>query len=179
MRLVSVMSPRGPLPTNEDERVTPTGPAPPPGPGADDELRALFAAQYVPMVRLATLLVDRVEIAEEVVQEAFLLLHRRWDEIDAPGAYLRLTVVNRCRDALRRRRVRRREPASPSWSHDAPDEMADAIAALPERMRTAIVLRFYGDLTIDQISDAMGARPGTVKSWIHRALGRLREVIEP
>jgi RNA polymerase sigma-70 factor (sigma-E family) len=138
----------------------------------------LYADRYLPMVRLATLLVDRVEVAEEIVQDAYAVLYRRWDRIENPQAYLRLEVVNRSRDALRRRRVARRLTFRSTEVRDHPDEMADAIARLPERQRTAVVLRFYEDLAIEQIAEAMGTRPGTVKSWLHRAMARLRGEIE-
>jgi RNA polymerase sigma factor (sigma-70 family) len=144
----------------------------------DDRLggfAALYRDRYVPMVRLSVLLVDRVELAEEVVQDAFAVVFRRWDELDSPGGYLRREVVNRSRDLLRRRRLERgrERVAPPSW--DAPDEMSDAVARLPERQRVAVVLRFYEDLTVDQIAEVMDARAGTVKSWLHRALARLGE----
>jgi hypothetical protein len=103
---------------------------------------AIYADRYLPMVRLATLLVDRVEVAEEIVQDAYAVLYRRWDRIENPQAYLRLEVVNRSRDALRRRRVARRVTFRSAEVRDHPDEMADAVARLPERQRTAVVLRF-------------------------------------
>lgn len=155
-------------------------PAHPGRPGHDRDFEDLYRRRYLAMVRLATLVLGQVELAEEVVQEAFAAVYQRWDAIDEPTAYLRATVVNRCRDALRRRRLASREAAaSTEAACDAPDLLRDAIAALPERQRTAVVLRFYEDLTIDEIAEVMATRPGTVKSWLHRALGRLRKVVEP
>lgn len=58
------------------------------------------------------------------------------------------------------------------------DELADALAALPPKRRTAVVLRYYAGLDTREIADAMGVRPGTVKSLLHRALAQLREEIE-
>ena len=57
------------------------------------------------------------------------------------------------------------------------EEMADAIAALPYRQRAAIVLRFWHDCTEAEIAAALGCRPGTVGSLIHRALAELRKVM--
>jgi len=138
-----------------------------------------YRDRYAPMVRLATLLVDRVEVAEEIVQEAFAAAYLRWPRLDAPAGYVRTAVVNRSRDALRWRRRRRVtavddatvEPAEPV------DHVRAAIAALPRAQRTAIVLRFYEDLTVDGIADAMRTRPGTVKSLLHRGIAALREEI--
>jgi RNA polymerase sigma factor (sigma-70 family) len=145
----------------------------------DAAFRALYAARYVPMVRLAALLVDRIELAEEIVQDSFAVVYQRWAEIDSPAGYLRTTVVNRCHDALRRRRLDRRPPPRLEVVVDEPDELADSIAALPRDQRMAVVLRFYEDMTVDEIAQALHARPGTVKSWLSRAMAQLRREITP
>lgn len=84
---------------------------------AGEHLESIFRSEYRSLVRLARLLVDDVENAEEVVQEAFLALHRNWDRARDPLAYLRTCVVNGARGQLRRRatapppaRRRTREP---------------------------------------------------------------------
>jgi len=141
---------------------------------------AFYRDRYPAMVRLATLLVDRVEIAEEVAQEAFAAVYQRWPNLDAPAGYLRTSVVNRSRDALRWRK-RRTVSALAEATVEQPepvDHVRAAIAALPHRQRAAVVLRFYEDLTIDEIASALGARPGTVKSLLHRGLAALREEID-
>lgn len=71
----------------------------------DATIEALFRAEFVSMVRLAYRLVGNSHEAEEVVQYSFAEIHRRFDELKRPGAYLRTTVVLRCRSVLRRRRV--------------------------------------------------------------------------
>ncbi len=59
------------------------------------------------------------------------------------------------------------------------DEVVDALAKLPMRQRAALVLRYYQDLSEADIAEALGVRPGTVKSLLSRGLDQLREVIEP
>ena len=142
---------------------------------------ALYRDRYDAMVRLAALLVDRTEQAEEIVQDAFAALYERWDHVDVPAAYVRTVVVNRCRDALRRRRVaaaltlgRVQEATEPTG-----DLLHDALAALPARQRSVLILRFYEDLPNDDVARLLKLRPGTVKSLVHRGLSTLREVIEP
>lgn len=147
---------------------------------ADDDFVALYQRSYSSMVRLATLLVDQVDVAEEVVQDAFLAVYRRWSSTDDPGAYVRTCVVNRCRDVQRRRRLRRQRIhlGSVDPTVHEPELLRDAIGALPTNQRVTLVLRFYEDLSIPQIAEVMGTRQGTVKSWLHRALSQLRGVIE-
>ena len=63
---------------------------------ADRSFDGLFVRKWLPMVRLATLLVGSPAIAEEVVQDAFTSVNERWDAVEHPDAYLRTSVVNGC-----------------------------------------------------------------------------------
>lgn len=144
-----------------------------------DALTTLFRSQYAPLVRLAFLLVGSNTVAEELVQDAFAQLVRRWNTVEHPKAYLRAAVLNICRSHVRRAILERRHRSVPALSAtDSPDELSDALARLSPRKRTAIVLRFYEDLTEEQIASALGCRPGTVKSLIHRGLADLRGMVE-
>lgn len=139
----------------------------------------LFATEYRSMVRLATLMVDSVAIAEELVQDAFVKLHKKWSDIKTPVAYLRTTVMNNCHNELRgriRERKSRRLLREEIVELEA-DEMLDAVRKLPERQRAAIVLRFYEDLSEAEIARTLGVAPGTVKSLLHRATAELRRVM--
>ena len=144
--------------------------------GFDD----LYRAEYRPMVRLARGLVDTSERAEEIVQDAFAKVFERWSRLDEPGGYLRTAVVNGARSELRKREVRRRvgltRRASPPLIEQ--DYLIDALEALPPNQKTALVLRFYGDMSEKEIAEAMGVRPGTVKSATSRGLAALRKAIE-
>lgn len=149
----------------------------------DAGFEALFAAEYVAMVRLAVLLLGNEDEAEEVVQDAFAVVHERWRHLDRPGGYLRRCVVNRCRDLQRRRAVLRRlrrsqGPAREATAELGADDLFDALARLAPRRRAAVVLRFYEGRSEAEIADVLGVRPGTVKSLLHRALADLREVLE-
>jgi hypothetical protein len=70
----------------------------------DASLAGLYRQEYAPMVRLAHLITGSNEVAEDVVQDAFVRMYRNWDRADQPGAYLRTIVVNGCRTWHRRRR---------------------------------------------------------------------------
>jgi len=138
-----------------------------------------YAAEYAPMVRLAYVLVDTVEQAEEVVQDAFARLLPRFERVEDPKGYLRIAVLNGGRSALRRRRVARARlrPLAERGGPPAGDEILDAVRALPEPQRSAVVMRYYLDLSEAEIGRSLGLKPGTVKSTLSRARDRLREAI--
>ncbi len=140
----------------------------------------LFRRRYEPMVRVAFLLVGSQAEAEDVVQDAFARVELRWARIDNPEGYLHRCVVNRSHDVLRRRRLEQRFRLlrRDETSELQADELGDALAALSPRRRAAVVLRYYAGLREREIAEALGVRPGTVKSMLHRALSELREVIE-
>ncbi len=151
-----------------------------------DDLARLYELEHAPMVRLATLLLGGQARAEEVVHDAFITVFQRRDGIDRPGAYLRRTVVNNCYDVQRRGGTEQRKLELVSQTTDSRavalppdfDETWLALGALSHKQRTALVLRFYEDLTIDAVADVMGERPGTVKSLVHRGLKTLRTEME-
>ena len=147
------------------------------GAGTFDDL---FRRRYEGMVRVAYLLLGSQAEAEDVVQDAFARIELRWAKLTNPDGYLHRCVVNRSHDLLRRRRLEQRFRAlrRDETTELGADELADALAALPPRRRTAIVLKYYAGLREREIAEAMGVRPGTVKSMLHRALAELREVIE-
>lgn len=145
----------------------------------DDPLIQLYRERYEPMVRLAYLMTGDRAVAEELVQDAFVSVHRAWDRATNPPAYLRVAVVNACRSWGRRRTLeihRRPAPADPYLL--VADEMWDALQVLPMRQRAAIVLRFYEDLPDERIAELLGCRPATVRTAIHRGLARLRKEME-
>jgi RNA polymerase sigma-70 factor (sigma-E family) len=140
----------------------------------------LFADRYQPMVRLATLIVGSEAVAEELVQDALVRVHHKWATVEHPSAYLRTAVVNACRNNRRRARLERlHAPKVAPTVAPAQEPLVDALATLNGRQRVAVVLRYYEDLSEADIAVALGCRPGTVKSLLHRPLSQLREVIEP
>ncbi len=138
-----------------------------------------YRAEYAPMVRLARGLVDTSESAEEIAQDAFAQVFERWDRLYSPGGYLHTAVVNGARSELRKREVRRRVGlGQPRQVPTERDYLTDALDRLAPKRKTALVLRYYAGLSEREIAEAMGVRPGTVKSLVSRGLAELREVIE-
>ena len=151
---------------------------------------ALYKASALGLIRMAYVVLGDLPSAEDVVQEAFVGLYRRWDRLaDPAGAtyYLRTSVLNGCRSALRRRAVRRRPLADPPSAVSAEmvvlggEEREDVIRALrrlPDRQREVLILRFYAELPDEQIARVMGIRPGTVRSTAFRALDALGRTLK-
>jgi len=154
---------------------TPTDSSPTPW---DPQLLAVYQSDYLGLVRLAVLVGADRSVAEELVQDAFVAVHRTWDRVRYPLPYLRRTVVNRCRSWGRRQTLERdRRPAADDPAVLIADELWDALGRLPERQRGAIVCRFYLDLPDADIAEILDCRPATVRTAIHRGLAKLREEI--
>jgi len=160
-------------------------------PAADEALAALYAEQYPSLVRLSAFVVGDLGTAEEVVQDCFVGMYRAfWRLRDSDKAlhYLRRSVVNRSRSVLRHRTVADRhqpkpEPDMPSAEVGAiarieKSTVISALRKLPVRQREALVLRFYLDLSEEQVASAMNISRGAVKAHTARAKAALRSVLE-
>ncbi|MBA2318370.1 MAG: SigE family RNA polymerase sigma factor [Euzebyales bacterium] len=119
-------------------------------------------------------------VAEELVQDAFVRVYRKFDRVENPAAYLRRAVTNACRSHHRRRFLEKgHEPERPLPAGPPEiDVMWEQLQQLTPKRRMALVLRFYEDLKIDEIAEVMDCSPGTVKSLVHRGLASLRKVVE-
>ena len=129
---------------------------------------------------MAHLLSGDASIAEDIAQDSFDRLRKRFDTIDAPWAYLRVVITNACRSHHRtaaRDAARARKVGVPTDPELGARELLDAVDRLPYRQKAVIVLRFYEDLTEQEIAAALGCRPGTVKSLSSRALERLAKEV--
>jgi RNA polymerase sigma-70 factor (sigma-E family) len=154
----------------------------------DAGLIDLYRAQRLPLLRLAVLLIDDRSTAEDVVQDAFLALHRRWQAVDpaAAAGYLRTSVVNGVRTLYRRRGVARRHLHAVADEHVPPADLAlllaedqrevvEALRTLPRRQREVLVLRYWSELSEAEIAAALGIARGTVKSSASRGLASLQK----
>lgn len=157
-------------------------------PAADQAVSALFREHALGLTRLAFLMLGDRSTAEDVVQEAFCGLYAAWNRLpshDKIGGYLRVSVLNGCRSAIRRsRRIPWLGPLPTAASAEADaisgEERRAAVAAirrLPPRQREALVLRYFADLSLNEIAQAMGVSTGTVKSTTARGLAALERML--
>jgi RNA polymerase sigma-70 factor (sigma-E family) len=157
---------------------------------ADRVLTAMYDAEYRSLVRMSAVMLGDVGSAEEVVQESFIAVHAAWRglrDMDKAVHYLRRSVLNRSRSVLRHRAVVDRhtpkhEPEMPSAEQAAiirleRSAVVSALRSLPDRQREALVLKFYLDLSEEQVAAAMKISAGAVKSHTSRGKAALRTVL--
>jgi RNA polymerase sigma-70 factor (sigma-E family) len=163
-------------------------------PDAETAVSVLYRAHAVGLIRLAVVMIADRPAAEDIVQEAFCGLFRRWGRLADPGkalTYVRSSVLNGCRTEIRRRisqdrhaaRAGRPAASAASAEYEAllGEEHREVVAALrllPRRQHEALVLRFFLDLSEPEIAAVMSVSQGTVKSTTSRALGALSRLLE-
>ena len=154
--------------------------------GDGGRLADLYSRHAAEAIRLAYMLTGDRQLAEDLVQDAFVKLAGRLVHLRDPGAfdaYLRRTVVNLTNSHFRRKRLERafitRTAAEPQRTGEGPDiglreDLWSRLQRLPVRQRTAIVLRIYEDLPELKVAEILRCRPGTVRSLVSRGLAELR-----
>jgi RNA polymerase sigma factor (sigma-70 family) len=156
--------------------------------GSDAEItfESVYLAERHGLFRFAYLLWGTPSDAEDAVAEAFTKAWPHWraERIEDPGKYLRRCVANGLRD--RHRRPWREVPVSSIRNSDLdradpPDSAGSRYAVwttllrLPPKFRVVLVLRYFEDLSIDDVANLLDEPPGTIKSRCARGLERLRE----
>lgn len=136
--------------------------------------------------RMARLILRNDADAEDALQDSVVAAWRQWRQLrdyTRFDAWFGRILVNRCRDRLRRADRTRNVDLSPSLAASGGEfdraerrmDMARAFDALTADQRIAVVLRYWADLTVDDIGKRLGIPQGTVKSRLHHAIGRLRD----
>jgi RNA polymerase sigma-70 factor (sigma-E family) len=153
------------------------------------DIAGLFRERHLELVRLALLVVGDLSTAEDVVQDAFEQLHKRWHLLRRQSSaldYVRSTVLNRSRSVLRRRGVARRyapriaTPAAVDAGSavELRSEFLDAFRALPRRQREVLALRYYLDLSVADTAGILRISEGAVRSTSSRGLAALARILE-
>jgi RNA polymerase sigma-70 factor (sigma-E family) len=164
--------------------------------GYEDDFVAYYQARAGILRRTAYLLAGDWQLAEDLTQTTFIKLYQRWHRIerhDVLDQYARRVLLRTFLDE--RRRPWRREHASglaasamaPGTSHEQDGSAAHgvedrlvlrtALARIPKRRRAVLVLRFWTDLSVEQVADILGCSPGTVRSQTSRGLADLRDAL--
>ena len=140
------------------------------------------ASELDGQVRRAVLLFGSNDLANDVVHDAFIAVYRRWDTLDEPGPYLHIDCpqplpwdpppTNPSTTVAAAMLMDRDSPAS------VDEHLDDLLAELPFNQRAAVVLRFYGGLTTEEIARELGCAAGSVGPWINRALAKMRKALQ-
>jgi RNA polymerase sigma-70 factor (sigma-E family) len=158
---------------------------PPRSGGSGAAVAALYREHALGLIRLAYVSQGNRAAAEDIVQDAFCGLYRRWDQLtstDKAVAYLRSSVLNGCRNAVRRSGRSPRTDAyvppvdsaeSAALSGELRREVIAGLRRLPRRQREALVLRFYLELADPEIPEVMGISVNTVRSTLRRGIAAL------
>ena len=151
----------------------------------------LVDRHHARMARYAFHLLGSEAEAEEAVQDSFVRAYRSlatYKEQEQFGAWILRILVNRCRTRLVR--DKRREEVAAAWVREAEqafepserlamrDELAVALAQLPDEQREAVVLRYADELGYDEISSITGAGISALKMRVKRGCQRLRAILE-
>lgn len=154
--------------------------------GTDTEFISILSGELPRIQRIARLLSGDADAADDIVAEAIARSLPRWraGEIGDCSSYLRRVVVNLAARRWRRRALGlRRDHRALDWTRTGGDlasvaaerdRTLRAVLRLPIRRRAVVVLRFYDDLSEQQIAEVLGISVGTVKSQLSRALEQLR-----
>jgi RNA polymerase sigma-70 factor (ECF subfamily) len=157
-----------------------------------EDLAGFCRREYPRLVGTLGLYCGDVDVAEELAQEALARACAQWRRVEgmaAPGAWVHRVAINLANSRFRRLAAQRRAEARTgntdlSRGPDIADSVAirTAVAALPVRQKTALVLRYYGDLPAEEVATHLGISVGAVHQLTHRALLALRnafDVTEP
>ncbi|WUX19929.1 SigE family RNA polymerase sigma factor [Streptomyces sp. NBC_01439] len=156
-----------------------------------DHLTATYQAHYRSLLGLAALLLDDTASCEDVVQEAFIRVHSARNRVrdrEKTLAYLRQTVVNLSRSALRRRILGLKLLSKPmpdmasaeegAYDQLERDDLIRAMRGLQRRQREVLVLRYFADMTEAQVAETLGISLGSVKAYGSRGIAALRVAME-
>ncbi|MFB0627962.1 SigE family RNA polymerase sigma factor [Streptomyces sp. AB3(2024)] len=156
-----------------------------------DHLTETYRAHYRSLLGLAALLLDDTASCEDVVQEAFIRVHSARNRVrdrDKTLAYLRQTVVNLSRSALRRRILGLKLLSKPmpdmasaeegAYDQLERDDLIKAMRGLQRRQREVLVLRYFADMTEVQVAETLGISLGSVKAYGSRGIAALRVAME-
>jgi RNA polymerase sigma-70 factor (sigma-E family) len=152
----------------------------------DHDYTEYVTAQLPWLRKLAYLLTHDWHRADDVVQTAITQVYRHWGRVsrmDNPNGYARKVLVHAFLNERRRWGARvqlRAEPPDTAIGvadHAGRIAVRAALASVPPRQQATLVLRFYCDMTVEQVAGVLGCSQGTVKSQTARGLDALRLVL--
>src|SRR4051812_23228890 len=152
----------------------------------DEEFAEFVHAAWPGLYRTAYLMLGDHQLAEDLTQTALAKTYASWRKVEnhaAAPAYARVVLANTATSWFRKRSWRNEHPTERMPDHGIEQDpstrtaLVDALAALAPGQRAVVVLRYYDDLSVREVAQALGISEGTVKSQTSDALARLRAVL--
>lgn len=154
----------------------------------ETELREVYDAHYGRLAGWANKLVGDPDLAHDLATEAFLRLIRDWGSVADPKAWLYTVTANQVRDHWRKRSREhaayvRHEGGLPADGREDPDvatrvSVRTAVQSLPDRLRVAVLLYYFADLSVSSIAAQTGKSEGSVKRDLFEARKALAAALE-
>lgn len=150
-----------------------------------EELAALYRRRIGMVYQLCLMLLKNVPDAEDASQTVFRKVLEREEpfrDLEHEKAWLIVTTRNECRNQLkhwwRTQRAGEEELETIPWQRQSDGELWQQLLSLPERERTALYLHYYQGYTTEETAELMGAKPATLRTWLFRARGKLKQRLE-
>lgn len=149
----------------------------------EEAARVLWNLHYAPLAGWCASLVGDRDAAHDIASEAFVRLLSRWVTVHDPKGYLYVTATNLVRDRWRReqrdRKLKERlEQTTPTATPAVDPWLRDLVERLPDRMRVPVLLHYYADMSVAEVSRALRRPEGTVKRMLFDARSRLHGMLE-
>lgn len=155
----------------------------------EQTVHEVYLAHFGALAGWASHLVEDPHLGHDLATDAFVRLLSHWEGVDQPRPWLYTTVANLVKDHWRKRGRERAayqrelsgvDPDGAVHAHDLALRVSvrDAVESLPERLRSAVLLHYFGDLTVAQVARSLGKAEGTVKSDLYEARARLARTLE-
>lgn len=147
------------------------------------DVRELFDAEYPRLTAWCTALTNDRSVGEEIAQEAFARLLARWHGVREPRPFLYTVASNLVNDRWQQQRrtravLRWLAVTGPSDVPGPDGSVRDLIRRLPERQRLAVLLHYYGGLSLVEVASHLGKPEGTVRRWLAEGRTTLRAQLE-
>ncbi|MBO0730947.1 MAG: SigE family RNA polymerase sigma factor [Acidimicrobiaceae bacterium] len=159
-----------------------------PAGGHAPDYNDFFATVLPAAVSTARRITGDLASAEDAACEALARAYLRWPRLrsaDHREAWVLRVTINEAIGVVRKRarweRILQKHAAVPPWrdEDDNRELLVQQVRRLPDRQREVVALRFFADLSTDEVADALGISPGSVKTHLHRALATLRDRVGP
>ena len=154
-------------------------------PNEPDGFEAFAGDLHPRLVQAVELYCGDLGVAEDAAQEALAVALERWERVKAaasPDAYVMRIAMNSANAWYRRLRTRRRHGSAEAKSNSVRDDdqaevlaLRAALAQLPQRQRQAVVLRYFGDFSVEETAASMKCAEGTVRALTSQAVSGLRQ----